>query len=345
MSTTMADVAEINSLNTLSEHEAEPEKVIINPWNQNNKLINKYQIEALLGKYGVKTSINNLEYYHESFSHKSYCKKKEFDNSDVELAPYPEGCLKLRDKSNERMEFLGDSIIGAVVAHYLYERYPNQDEGFMTRLKIKLVNGETLAGFAKLIHLDEYIIISRHVEDRCNGRNSVKVLEDCFEAFIGAMYQDFCENYSFDWIINYVEALENKVKKLEEYQSTTEDDKFKFKDIRRNILREALYGPGYEVAQTFLINLIEDNVDFGELILNNTNYKDQLLRYFQHTFQITPKYQMISQEGQSNERVFRMAVLDKDGQVLDVGEGRTKKKAEQEASKLTLIRFGVIEDN
>ncbi len=119
---------------------------------------------------------------------------------------------------------------------------------------------------------------------------------------------------------------------------------FHFKDIRREMIREFLYGPGYNVAQTFLINIIEEYIDFGELILNNTNFKDILLRYFQQTFQITPKYQLISQEGQHHERIFRMSVLDKQGVVLTVGEGRTKKKAEQDASKKALIFYGVIEE-
>ena len=69
-----------------------------------------------------------------------------------------------------------------------------------------------------------------------------------------------------------------------------------------------------------------------------------MLRYFQQTFQITPKYQLISQEGQHHERIFRMSVLDKQGVVLTVGEGRTKKKAEQDASKKALIFYGVIDE-
>ena len=343
MSTTNEIVVEINNPDLLNMDNGE-EKVVVSPWNQNNKLINRYQLEALLRKYGIDTPINNLEYYHDAFSHKSYCEKKNLGD-DVILAEHPESCLKLRKVSNERLEFLGDSILGAVVAHYLYERYPDQDEGFMTRLKIKLVNGETLAFFSKLINLNEYILISRHVEDRCNGRDSIKILEDCFEAFLGAIYLDFSDNYSFDWIVNYIEALEKRVKMFENNSSLSEDEKFKFKDIRRDILRSFLCGPGYNVVQTFLINIIEEYIDFGELVANDTNYKDRLLRYFQQTFQITPKYQMISQEGQPHDRVFRMSVLDKDGEVLAIGEGRTKKKAEQMASKKALIYFGIVEDN
>ena len=71
-------------------------------------------------------------------------KPEDIQNEDVELVEKPEGCLELQDKDNERLEFLGDSIISAVVANYLYDRFWDQDEGFMTRLRTKLVNGESL---------------------------------------------------------------------------------------------------------------------------------------------------------------------------------------------------------
>ena len=337
-------IDEISNKVNLDDTAGQEEKTKISPWNQNNKLINKYQLEAILQAHGVQTPVTHLEYYYESFSHKSYCVKSNLDD-DLVMADKPESCLELRKCSNERLEFLGDSIIGAVVAHYLYERYPEQDEGFMTRLKIKLVNGETLAFFSKLIHLDEYILLSRHVEDRCNGRNSTNILEDCFEAFIGAIYLDFSNHYTFDWIINYVEALEKRVAFLEsQYVSKEDDTTFKYKDIRRSMMRNCLYGPGYNVAQTFLIHVIEKYIDFADLIISNTNYKDILMRYFQRTYQITPTYKMISQEGQHQEKVFRVSVLDKDGNILEIGEGPTKKKAQQDASKKALINYGLIEE-
>lgn len=334
----------MSSKPVVDEIDKKDEKNIVSPWNQNNKLINKYQLGQILQKYGVHTPINNIDYYLESFSHKSYCVKSKYQDNDLIIAEQPESCLPLRNTSNERLEFLGDSIIGSIITHYLYERYPEQDEGFMTRLKIKLVNGETLAFFAKLIHLDEYVLVSRHVEDRCKGRNSINILEDCFEAFIGAIYIDFNNHYTFDWIINYVEALEKRVTSLEHQYIPDNSATFKFKDIRRNMMRNFFYGPGYHVAQVFLINIIEKYIDFADLIHRNTNYKDILLRYYQKTYQTTPKYQFISQEGTAHERMFRMSVLNKDGEVLEIGEGSTKKKAEQEASRKALIHYGLIED-
>merc|ERR1711935_614919 len=137
---------------------------------------------------------SNIKIYQQSFFHKSYIKKENNLNNKgerVELVECPSDCLELQIESNERLEFLGDSILGSTVAGYLYERFPDENEGFMTRLRTKLVNGEMLGKLAKKIDLSGFMIISRHVEERCNGRDNLRILEDVFESFIGALYLDF----------------------------------------------------------------------------------------------------------------------------------------------------------
>ena len=61
----------------------------------------------------------------------------------------------------------------------------------MTRIRSKLVCGDMLGKLAKELHFGKWLVMSRHIEDVCFGRQSIKLLEDCFEAFIGAMYLDF----------------------------------------------------------------------------------------------------------------------------------------------------------
>ena len=68
------------------------------------------------------------------------------------------------------------------ISHYLFIRYNDQDEGFMTRLQTKIENKKSLAALAKEVGLDRYFIISRQIE-QIGGRTSDKILEDCFEAF------------------------------------------------------------------------------------------------------------------------------------------------------------------
>ena len=94
---------------------------------------------------------------------------------------------------------------------------------------------------------------------------------------------------------------------------------------------------------TFIQNIIERVVDFEDLIMNDDNYKDILLRYFQHHFKITPKYIQLESNGPSNNREFIMGVLDKDGNIIGKGIEKSKKKAEQEASRQALIYYEELE--
>jgi len=282
------------------------EIIKLKPYNTNNKLITDEEVIIILKKFGIEEKITNLEIFQRSFIHKSYIKKENKD--DVELEDKPEGCLDLQDVSNERLEYLGDAILSATIASYLFERFPNEEEGFMTRIRTKLVNGEMLGSLAGKMELNEYLVISRHVEEKCNGRTSVKILEDIFESFIGALYLDFNEK-----------ELEHP--RLDFYS-----------------------GLGFQICQVFIINIIEKFVDFSDLILNDYNYKDQLMRYFQHKFKHTPKYKEVLIEGPPNNRSFTMCVMKNDGEILAYGKEKSKKKAEQLASKNALVNMGVIEE-
>lgn len=288
----------------------EGEIVKVNPYNMNNKLITNDEVINLLKRFGVEDKIHDLKIYQQSFVHKSYVKKENNVNNqgeEVELAERPEGCLELQEASNERLEYLGDSILGATIAGYLYERFPQEEEGFMTRLRTKIVNGEMLGSLALKMGMAPHMVISRHVEDRCNGRTNLRILEDVFESFIGALYLDF------------------NGKELE------------------HPTMEFYSGLGFQVCQVFIISIIEELIDFSDLILNDYNFKDQLLRYFQQNYQQTPKYKQILVEGPPHERFFTMAVLKNEDEIVAYGKEKSKKKAEQLASKNALIKYGAIE--
>lgn len=91
--------------------------------------------------------------------------------------------------SNERLEFLGDAVLGFVVAEDLHARFPDKNEGFLTRLRAKLVNGSALAGYALEIGLDPLVRMSANME-QTGGRRNETILADAFEAVIGALYLD-----------------------------------------------------------------------------------------------------------------------------------------------------------
>jgi len=93
-------------------------------------------------------------------------------------------------------------------------------------------------------------------------------------------------------------------------------------------------------VQQWFTDILETYVDFGAVISHNTNYKDQLLRFFQATYHQPPRYKEVATEGPLHNRIFTMGVLNIDGTVLATANARNKKDAEQEASRLALIALG-----
>ncbi len=95
--------------------------------------------------------------------------------------------------SNERLEFLGDAILGSVVAELLFKMYPYKDEGFLTEMRSKIVSRSNLNQLAKRLGLDELIEFDTRILSYSNKQGSL--LGDTFEAMIGAVYMD--KDYDF----------------------------------------------------------------------------------------------------------------------------------------------------
>lgn len=90
---------------------------------------------------------------------------------------------------NQRLEFLGDSILDLVLTRELYDRFPDWGEGSLTKARAQLVNGRTLADEARRLNLGEHLILSRG-EESSGGRARQSALADCFEAVLGAVFLD-----------------------------------------------------------------------------------------------------------------------------------------------------------
>ncbi|MGB4400261.1 MAG: ribonuclease III [Daejeonella sp.] len=104
--------------------------------------------------------------------------------------------------SNERLEFLGDAILGSVIAELLFKMYPYKDEGFLTEMRSKIVSRSNLNQLAKRLGLDELIEYDTRILSYTNKQGSL--LGDTFEAMIGAIYMD--KNYDFtrDFLITRI---------------------------------------------------------------------------------------------------------------------------------------------
>ena len=109
----------------------------------------------------------------QAFTHKSYANEKH----------------RLGLKDNERLEFLGDSVLGIVVSRLLYDDFPDQDEGILTRYKSQLVSGSTLARIAKKLQIGEFLLLGKG-EEASGGKRHTSNLLCTLEALIGAIYLD-----------------------------------------------------------------------------------------------------------------------------------------------------------
>ena len=274
-----------------------------NPYNDKNILIEKSDINNILKKYGINIKCGNIDIYRKALVHKSYTTRKN-ENFITGNKNCPDNCLPLQEECNERFEYLGDSILSTSVANYLYRRFPNENEGFLTKMRSKLVNGKMLANLCQKIELNKWIIISKQIESN-NGRNNSNIMEDTFEAFICAIFLDF------------------------------NSKKIKIKNM------EFSSGLGFQIAENWIINIIEDKIDLVELIKQNKNYKDKLIKYFQHTYMKLPTFCESNIENINNKKIFTI-VIKNDNQTLGTGRCETKKMAEQKASENALKYLNII---
>jgi dsRNA-specific ribonuclease len=233
--------------------------LVFNPYNPLNTEITLSEVQSILSKYGIPTTINNFALYRRAFVHRSYTKRPGFENiqQKITVVERPADCMPLSSKSNERLEFLGDGVLELVTKYYLYRRFPKENEGFMTEKKIAIVKNEAIGRVAYEMGLHKWVILSKHAEEkkiRCN----LKKLGCLFESFIGALFLDV-----------------NKTQVKDEegwFQSTF------------------VTGPGFQMAQKFIENIFEKHIDWVALIQNDDNYKNILQVKIQKEFKVTPHY-------------------------------------------------------
>ncbi len=117
-------------------------------------------------------TFKNKQLFERAFTHRSYLNE-----------------AKSKEPSNERLEFLGDSILSFVVSDFFYRKYEDFDEGMLTNLRSQLVNTKSLAETALDLDFGQYLKLSRG-EEESQGRQNQSLLADSYEAFIGALFVD-----------------------------------------------------------------------------------------------------------------------------------------------------------
>ena len=173
--------------------------------------------------------------------------------------------LSGREDCNERLEFLGDSVLSLTVCNYLYRTYPTLPEGRLTVLRKNVVCQRALADYAAQISLGDYLLLGRG--EAKDGREKPKILEDAFEALLGALYLD---SGSFDtvsaFLIPFVKAelaqMEKDAVPLEDYKTLLQQ--YVQQTPGEELRYETVSETGPDNAKTFTVRALINSNCFGE---------------------------------------------------------------------------------
>ncbi len=152
-------------------------------------------LSKLEKKLGI--TFKNKDLLYEALTHRSYLN----ENKQFHLP------------SNEKMEFLGDSVLSLATSIFLYRHYPKLVEGDYTEIKAAIVRTESLAEAAQLLHLGDYFLLSKG-QDQEGGRKNINILADCFEALIAAIFleKNFDQAYRFITQFLFTDRLDKIIK-------------------------------------------------------------------------------------------------------------------------------------
>jgi ribonuclease-3 len=180
--------------------------------------------------------------------------------------------------SNERLEFLGDAVLGLVVARYSYEEYPHFPEGQLAKVRSAVVNARVLAQVAERLGVGDVLLLGRG-EESSGGRSKASILADAFEAILGAIYLD----------------------------------------------------AGWDAAELLVLRELRDAITHAGQEPDDFDHKSRLQEKAVRNGEGTPRYVIVG-SGPDHDRAY-VAEVFVAGERIGVGQGRSKKDAEQEAAR------------
>ena len=187
--------------------------------------------------------------------------------------------------SNERLEFLGDAVLGLIICEYLFQLFPDQREGQLTQMKSYLVSRQTCARVARLLDLQPLILVGRGLQSMPES-----ILSAVIESLIAGVYFD----------------------------------------------------GGIEAARQFIVHGFRDELSLCRPV-DLENYKSQLQEYTQRELGKTPEYVVVEETGPDHAREFGVAAR-VGGAYFDVGRGKSKKEAEQQAARNAVLSLQRADD-
>ncbi|WP_151074125.1 ribonuclease III [Borreliella turdi] len=154
----------------------------------------KAQLSEFLENLSI--DFNNFDLLNIALSHSSYSNE-----------------LDQKSDNNERLEFLGDSVLNLIITDYLYKTYPNKSEGELSKARSYIVSEDSLSSIAREIDLGSYILLGRGEESN-DGRNKKGILADAIEAFVGAIYLDSGFSIATEFVVElfdmYIRLMFNR---------------------------------------------------------------------------------------------------------------------------------------
>jgi len=222
------------------------------------------QFEKLLGY-----SFKKKDLLFRALTHKSYSNERDMAYKD----------------HNERYEYLGDAVLELSISHILFEDFPKQPEGELSKIRAAVVNERQLAEIARSINLGNYMNMGKG-EEMTGGRNKPSLLSDAYEAVLGAIFLD----KGFD-----------KAKKVVSKH---------FKKILKSAGTKDFY----------------------------KDFKTRLQEVSQSEFKTVPKYKLVRESGPDHRKTFEVNLFI-GKELFGVGNGNSKKNAEQNAAKAALEKI------
>lgn len=202
------------------------------------------ELQLFERRSGIK--FRDLDLLNLAFAHRSFANES---SQDVD--------------NNERLEFLGDSVLGLVVAEYLFENLTDRPEGDLAKIKSFVVSEDSLAEVARRIEVDSYILIGKG-EEYSGGRNKKALLADCMEAVIGAFFVDSGFRPARKFVLRHIVPEINKVledRHRKDYKTLLQEHVQKtYKTYPRyNLVKKS--GPDHD--KTFWIEVVVNEKSYG----------------------------------------------------------------------------------
>ena len=251
-------------------------------------------------------------------------------------------------RSNERLEFLGDSVLSIVVSEHLFENLTNLPEGQLTKIRASVVCENALYPFARKIDLGKYIFLGKG-EEHTGGRDRHSILADAFEALIAAIYLDGGFEAARSFILPFIPPLYPFARKIDlgKYIFLGKGEEHTGGRDRHSILADAFEAliaaiyldGGFEAARSFILPFIPplDKLSTGKFLLGD--YKTVLQEIIQQNPEERVTYEISDESGQAHNKQFTANVL-LNGQIIGTGKGKSKKEAEQSAAKEAISLMG-----